>query len=222
MLIVIDGIDAVPDSTGILSFISDLPSTARVLITTREEDFYHCLRLGTLSERESVILAASLAKERGVELSSESASSLLQATGGVPLAIAYAVGLLALHYPIEIILEEIARPDGDMTRYCFGHVRDRLAESVAYKLVMALALFPSEVSRDDLIPTAGLEADRVASAKALATLQRLSLVNERDGRLSMLPLTRAYALAELSAHPAFEAEARKRLESWKVRRRASL
>jgi LuxR family glucitol operon transcriptional activator len=48
----------------------------------------------------------------------------------------------------------------------------------------------------------------------LVQLQQLSLINQREGRCGMLPLTREYALAELAAHPEFERDARERWVQW--------
>jgi LuxR family glucitol operon transcriptional activator len=79
---------------------------------------------------------------------------------------------------------------------------------------MALAMFAKHPVREVLAYTAGLTNDFFAVEEGLARLQGLSLVSLQEGRCSMLPLTREYALAELAIHSEFEREARERWVTW--------
>ena len=74
---------------------------------------------------------------------------------------------------------------------------------------MAMAMFLKNPIREAIAYTAGLAADANAVEDGLAQLLQLSLISQHEGRYRMLPLTREYALTELSTCSEFERKARR-------------
>jgi LuxR family glucitol operon transcriptional activator len=84
----------------------------------------------------------------------------------------------------------------------------------AHKLLMAMAMFLKDPVREAIAYTAGLAADANAVEDGLAQLLQLSLISQHEGRYRMLPLTREYALTELSTCSEFERKARRQWVEW--------
>jgi len=214
-LLIVDNLETVEDRETIL----DLPVTtsrprSKVVITTREQALFSPIRLEHLPEEEGLQLILHEAQEKNVALDETQAQALYQRTGGVPAAMVYAVGQIAAGHSVEAVLELVAQASGDVARFCFEGSIAPLRGQPAHHLLMAIAMFPKRPLQEAVIHVAGLAADPLTADDGLARLQQLSLVNQREGRYSMLPLTREYALAELAAHPAFEREAREQWIGW--------
>ncbi len=213
-LLIVDNLETVQERDAILSFLYDLPPSVKVIVTTREQALFVPIRLQQLTEEEGLELIHHHAQEKGITLDEAKARALYARTGGVPAAIVYAVGQIAAGYSVATVLGRIAQATGDVARFCFETSITPLRGRPAHQLLMAIAMFPKRPLREAATFVAGLSGDPLAAEEGLARLQQLSLVTYRDGRYSMLPLTREYALAELAAHPEFEKEARERWVQW--------
>lgn len=216
-LLIVDNLETVEDREDILSFLYDLPSPVKVIITTREQALFSPIRLDQLSEEESLQLIRHESQEKGITLTDEQIHALHQRLGGIPAAIVYTVGQLAAGHSIEVVLQRVTQASGDVARFCFEGSVAPLRGQPAHRLLMSIAMFPKRALREAVIAVAGLGHDPIAADEGLARLQQLSLIGHRDGRYSMLPLTREYALAELAAHPDFERDARERWINWYVK-----
>jgi hypothetical protein len=80
--------------------------------------------------------------------------ALYKVTGGIPVAISYAIGQLANGYPIQEVLGGMSQSQGDIARFCFETSVKLLEGQVAHKLLMALALFPVPALQDALVQVA--------------------------------------------------------------------
>lgn len=209
-LLIVDNLETMVEQDEIIGFLYDLPPSVKVLITTRKREGFAPIRLHQLPLDEGLTLLKHQAQEKQVALTSEQMNDLYNATGGVPAAIIYAVGQIASGYSVARILSRLRDHTGDVARFCFAHTMTLLRGQPAHHLFMAMALFPKRPLREAVIEVAGLTTDPIAAEDGLAQLQRFSLANAQEGRFQMLPLTREYGLAELAAHPKFEAEARER------------
>lgn len=167
-----------------------------------------------MPEEDGLCLIRHEAKEKGVSLSDKNSQALYKMTGGIPVAISYAIGQLANGYPIQEVLGGVSKSTGDVARFCFETSVKPLEGQTAHKLLMALALFPMPALQDALVQVAAPNTENNIINNDLARLRGLSLVRQENNRYSMLPLTREYAFGELSARPEFEAEARERWISW--------
>ncbi|WP_017720782.1 NB-ARC domain-containing protein [Kamptonema formosum] len=213
-LLIVDNMETVQDTENIVTFLYDLPSNVKVVLTTREQIVHVPIRLTNLSPEEGQELIRQQADEKGIAFSDEESKRLYERTGGVPLAIVYAIGQVCSGYPLESVLEGLASNTGDVAEFCFKESVQGMRGQPPHKLLMSLAIFSDPPIRDAVAEVAGLTADPAAANRGLARLQQLSLVTQKDGRYSMLSLTREYALAELAAYPDFEKEARERWVKW--------
>ena len=214
-LLIVDNLETVQDKDEILNFLDELSPSVKVVITTRERVITHSvIRLAQLQKEDALQLLAHAANEQKVSLSHQEMEAIYDHIGGIPAALIYTIGQIAAGYALERVLERVVSPDGDVARFCFEGSVVPLREQPAHMLLMAAAMFPKRPSRESVIATAGLSNDPIQADEGLARLQQLSLISQREGRYTILPLTREYALAELSAHAKFEVGARERWLSY--------
>lgn len=215
-LLIVDNLETVEDQEAVLSFLYDLPRPTKAVVTTRHRvvQLLAPIRMENLPERDGLDLITCHAEANQVTLTQDHALDLYHCSNGIPAAIVYAVGQIAAGHSAEAILDRVSQARGDVARFCFEGSVTPLQGQPAHYLLMALAMFPKRPLREAVIHVAGLTADPIAADNGLARLRQLSLVSQREGRYTMLSLTREYALAELAAHPHFEREARERWVAW--------
>lgn len=214
VLLIVDNLETLETQRDVLAFLYDLPATVKVVITSCERAVMDVsIRLEPLPEDEGIQLIEHQANIKNVQLSQEDAQRLYQATGGIPAAIVYAVGQLANGYLLADVLPRLTLAESDFCRFYFEQSLKPLRGQSAHLLLMALALFPQPASREAIAQVALADTDTDA-ADGLARLHQLSLITLQDGRYTMLPLTRDYALAELQSNPDFEHTARQRWVNW--------
>lgn len=222
-LLIVDNFEAIEeeDKHNILSFLYELPSTVKSVITSREQQvIYVTIRLNNLSEQDSLKLIQQQVQEKDIELLDEEQQRLLQASGGIPLVIVYAIGLLANSWSLEAILQSLQSQylnteDNDLACFLFQQSVDELKESPAYKLLLALSIFQTAPQKHTLISVAGLDKLSPSAINThLLTLQRLSLIRQHNQRYGMLALTREYALAKLNHDLDFKQETCARFYDW--------
>lgn len=215
-LLIVDNLETMTEKQEIVSFLYRLPPQVKVVMTTRERALFSPIRLEELVEEEALNLIKKEVHEKGAALSTEQAFTLYRRIGGVPAALVYSIGQIASGHSIKTVLDRVLKANGDVAHFCFeGSIRP-LRGSSTHKLLMAMAMFPKHPLREAIAHTAGLIAEPNEVEDGLAQLQQLSLVTQQEGRYKMLPLTREYALAELTAYPEFEREARKRWVEWYI------
>jgi len=219
-LLIVDNLETVENKQDISDFLYDLPPSVKTVMTTREGIDGIPIRLTVMPESDSLSLVQHQAGEMGVFLPPEDSKTLYQLTGGLPIAIDYAIGQLACGYSLREIQARIPNSGGDVARFCFESSVQSLLRRPAYWLLIAMALFPMPTVREALVEVAIPDSDPHTAEDALVQLQILSLISQEksspDGhsRYNMLTLTREYVLVELKANPDFEQEARERWVNW--------
>jgi len=213
-LLIVDNLETVTDQEAVLAFLHELPPKVKVVITTRKQIIFVPVRLTPMSEQDGLTLIQHEAQEKGVELEEHDRQQLYQATGGIPVAISYAIGQLASGYSVGEVLQVLKQPTGDVAQFCFANSVQSLQGTPAHYLLMASTLFPTPALPDALIQAAVPQVDGNIIQQELARLRGLSLVKQDHRRYSILPLTREYALAELTAYPEFGRDARQRWLNW--------
>jgi LuxR family glucitol operon transcriptional activator len=212
-LLIVDNLETLEDQEAVLSFLYELPSTVKVVITTRVRGAFGVpIYLECLPLDEGVRLIQHQAQEQSIQLKTEQFQVIYQKTSGLPLGIVYAIGQLSV-YGIcdDIVTTRLTQANSDLAQYCFEDSIQRLKGQPAHRLLMVLALFAKSASPEAIAQISLLEAEPF---NALAQLYRLRLVMQREERYDMHPLTREYAIAELKANPEFEKQARERWVNW--------
>ncbi|MGK7901447.1 MAG: NB-ARC domain-containing protein [Hormoscilla sp.] len=216
-LLIVDNMETVEDEEKdkVVAFLSNLPHSAKAVITTREHvPLFSPIRLNSLPKEESLQLIDQQASEKGVTLSQEESEELYNRFGGIPVALIYLIGQLASGYPLKRILERSVSLPEDIARFCFDGSVQPLREQPAHKLLMSVAIFSDAAVWDAVAEVAGLKMEPDKVDKGFVKLQRLSLVHQKEGRYGMLSLTREYVFTELAQNPEFEKEARERWVNW--------
>ncbi|MCC5619635.1 ATP-binding protein [Nostoc sp. CHAB 5836] len=215
-LLIVDNMETIEDRSGVIEFLYNLPIGVKVVITTRERIALLPISLQNLTLDDSLQLIQQQAQEKGITLNDEESRQLYGHTGGIPLAIVYAIGQVSSGYSLNSVLERLASATGDVARFCFEQSVQGITGQPAHKLLMSLAIFPNSPTQAAVAEVAGLTTAPDSNNDGLALLQRLSLVNQNSEtkRYEMLSLTREYALAKLAANPDFEREARRRWVRW--------
>lgn len=212
VLLIVDNLETVEDRDAVLALVYELPSTVKVIVTTREPAPFFTLRLDSLLPEDALDLIFHQVEEKDLELTPEAAEELYQKTTGLPAAIVYTIGQLAVGSTIEEIIERLARATDDVSRYCFEGSVKLLSESAHY-LLMALALFPQAALREAIAKVSAID-EPITLADSLAHLRKLSLIKQIEERYTMLPATRSYVFAQLDNAPEFTREARKFWLDW--------
>jgi alkylated DNA nucleotide flippase Atl1 len=214
-LLIVDNMETIEDREKVIAFLYDLPVHVKIVLTTRVHIALLPISLRHLPLEDGLKLIQQQAAEKGLNINSYDSLCLYQRTGGIPLAIVYAIGQVSSGYPLSFVLEKLASATGDVARFCFEQAVQGMKEQAPHKLLMALAIFPDSPTQPAIAEVAGLKAVPDSVNDGFARLLQLSLVNSnQEGRYEMLSLTRQYALAELAAESDFAEEARRRWVGW--------
>jgi Effector-associated domain 4/NB-ARC domain len=217
-LLVVDNLETVDDEA-VIEFLQELPAPTKAIITTRHRiDVAYPVRLVGMKWEESKILIEQECLKKEVELTEEQKRKLHDRTGGLPLAIVWSIAEIGFGHSIDSILVRLGNPKGDIARFCFESVVDKIRNRDAYKLLLALALCGNTGSREELGYVAGFDNDLISKDEGLVELEKLSLVNKKADRFSILPLTREYAEHELVLNSSFTSEAVDRLIYYHLKR----
>jgi NB-ARC domain len=211
VLLVIDNIEDIGDDI-LLSFLSELPPPTKALVTTRPRiGVGREIQLSGLTKASTLELIRYEAAARDVKLDEGASTALHSTTGGVPLAVVWSIAQLTLGYGFDRVLRRVGRDDGDVVRFSFESAIAGIRGTPAHLVLMAVALFASDASREAVGYVAGLNDDSEALEDAIAKLVRLSLARAEGGRISILPLTKQYVSGELTESADFTNNARRRL-----------
>jgi tetratricopeptide (TPR) repeat protein/transcriptional regulator with XRE-family HTH domain len=216
VLLFLDNLETVDDPQ-VLRFLRDLPPPTKAIATMRfHEDMPYPIRLSKLDEEAARELALQECEARSITLDDVAMNRLLTYTRGIPLAIWWAIGLLAMEgYTIKATLDRLANPTSDLQRFIFGEVlvRLRVRWPEALEVLLALTFFDLDdgATTEALAATTDLALPAVEQAQQRLLNLNLISRHQSGGRFTMLPLTRDFAQQELS--PEWEAAARER---WSV------
>ncbi|GAB4472000.1 MAG: tetratricopeptide repeat protein [Elainellaceae cyanobacterium] len=243
-LLIVDNLDTLDETQAVLSFLyCELPPTVKAIVTTRQQSNFVPIRLTAMPESEALLLIELEAAEKKVTLTEAEAQQFVRRTGGIPVAIHYAIGQMVSSYSVAYVLDNLLKADSDVSRFCFEASVSLLRDRPAHQLLMALTFFPAPVHRNVLVHVALLDQkahfgihssecfddfecskadvknldslqDPRLIEQAFAQLCELSLIIQNGDRYTMLPLTQEYAIAELKQHSGFEQAAREMWVRW--------
>ena len=223
-LLIIDNMETILDQEqeAITSFLADLPRTTQAIITYRgRKGMFKTIKIAQLSQEESFQLIKQEATNKAIKITDYQANMLFKHFGGIPVALIYAVGQRAIGYSLKKVLglseHHSKKMPVHLANFLFKRSVEPLRGNPAHKLLMSLTFFQTTPSKDALITVAGLNTEPIDVEEGLAQLQQLSLIWEENQRYHILPITRQYALDELTKHSEFLEIARNRWVEWYVR-----
>jgi tetratricopeptide (TPR) repeat protein len=208
-LLILDNFESLSklEQRDILDFLRNSPMTLKVIITSRERvSEGQIIRLQGLSFEESNALLDWEARQKHIHLTRDQSKYLIDLTGGLPLALLWVQGQIAvLGYSVTQVLDKLSLDaDIPILQYCFNHSWNLLGHADAKKLLFILALQPEAVSRAALKEIGGIE-DNDSFENALSELLQLSLIEyEHDNDyFSILPLTRRFIRSQFVSNRKF-------------------
>lgn len=199
VLLIVDNLETMLDDR-VSSFLRQVPESTSVLATSRVRyDLGSQFRLKPLGQEDSVELIRELEQIKQARLTDLQRIQLFELSGGIPLAMVWTVALISHGYEPSSILDSLAESKSDILEFCFSKAWRLLENRSAEQLLLALAFFSSSASRTALGYVAGVEGPEIDNEIAL--LERLSLLDVDEDRLSALPMTKAYLVNYLSQRP---------------------
>jgi tetratricopeptide (TPR) repeat protein len=222
-LLVLDNFESLSknEQRDILDFLRRSPITLKVVITSRERvSEGQVIRLQGLSFEESHALLEWDAQQKNIHLTKDQSKYLVDLTGGLPLALLWVQGQIAvLGYSVTQVLDKLSLDaDIPILQYCFNHSWNLLGQSDAKKLLYILALQPDPISRFALQEIAGILTNE-HYANEISHLLQLSLIDHEHDKdhFSILPLTRRFVRTQFPHDRKFIKQAEARITQYYVK-----
>jgi tetratricopeptide (TPR) repeat protein len=208
-LLVLDNFESLSknEQMGILDFLRRSPITLKILITSRERVAEgQIIRLQGLSFLESNALLEWDAQQKNIQLTTDQNKYLVDLTGGLPLALLWVQGQIAvLGYSVTQVLDKLSLDaDIPILQYCFNHSWNMLRHNNEKRVLFVLALQPDAVSRDALQEITEIDDDDEFET-SVSDLLQLTLIEHEAGKdyFSILPLTRKYIRTQFTSDRVF-------------------
>ncbi|HET6823058.1 MAG TPA: tetratricopeptide repeat protein [Anaerolineales bacterium] len=208
-LLVLDNFESLSknEQRDILDFLRRSPITLKVAITSRERvSEGQIIRLQGLSFEESNALLEWDAQQKNIHLTKDQNKYLVELTGGLPLALLWVQGQIAvLGYSVTQVLDKLSLDtEIPILQYCFNHSWNLLRHNNEKKILFILALLPEAVSRTALKEISGIE-DADSFDNSISDLLQLSLIDHETDRdyFSILPLTRRFIRTQFAGDRKF-------------------
>jgi tetratricopeptide (TPR) repeat protein len=221
-LLVLDNFESLSknEQRDVLEFLRNSPMTLKVVITSRERVAEgQIIRLQGLSFEESHALLDWESQQKHIHLTKDQSKQLIDLTGGLPLALLWVQGQIAvLGYSVTQVLDKLSLDaDIPILQYCFNHSWNLLGRADAKKLLFILALQPDAVSRAALKESGGIESND-GFENAISELLQLSLVEHEHDRdyFSILPLTRRFIRSQFAGNRKFIKQAELKIAQYYV------
>ena len=222
-LLVLDNFESLSrnEQREIIDFLRRSPITLKVVITSRERvSEGQIIRLQGLSFEESHALLKWDAQQKNIQLTKDQNKYLVDITGGLPLALLWVQGQIAvLGYSVTQVLDKLSLDtDIPILQYCFNHSWNLLRHNNEKKLLFVLALQPEAVSRVALKEIAGIE-DADSFDNAISDLLQLTLIEHVSGRdyFNILPLTRRFIRTQFVSDRKFIKQAELKIAQYYVK-----
>ena len=210
-LLIIDNFESINDPC-VDAFLRELPAPTKAIITSRFRfDAAYPVRLTEIGQTAAVNLISHEAERKQVQLDDQQKKELADHTNGIPLAIVWSIGQVAMGESAASVIARLDSDTNDIVRYCYEGIASRIKGRDSHRLLLALSMFDVDASPEALGSISGLGENGIRCDAGLAELETLSLVSRTPHRYAMLPLTRQFS-TQLR-----EAEANESLEqSWKT------
>jgi hypothetical protein len=208
-LIVVDGLEAVPEADSLIEELSQIASCTnmKVLITSRtrfsEHQYIRHYEITPASETDALQLIRAFAEELGIravyEAPPEELHWVAAAADGNPLVIKWIVNQLAA-IPLRQVLSDLSQATGS-ARALYEFIYRRTWETLsdpAQNVLMAIAQSPdSEITWDSLLNSTNLSpAVLNRSLRELVTSLLIPISARLDPLYQISSITRAFTLAE--------------------------
>jgi tetratricopeptide (TPR) repeat protein len=189
-LLIVDNLETVEDQA-VIDFLRELPAPTKAIVTTRHRiDVAYAIRLTGMPWAEAARIIQNESAAKGIQLDEVDAQKLFERTGGIPIALVWCIAQMGNGYSIQSVLTRLGQPHSNIAKFIFENALNAIVDTSAQTILYAIAQFRSGTTREALGYIA--ELPELDLDDGLAQLQKLSLVNQLNGRFDILPLTRHF------------------------------
>lgn len=216
-LLIIDNLELVKgtEKDKILLFLSNLPEKVQAVITTREKvNFYSSISLGGLLKEAGIELIEQEAKKKDVVLNPNESLEIYNFTDGIPLAIIYAIGLKKVKKTNNLSDKLSDKLSEDKTYLLFKQLLEQLDHRLEYQILNSLSFFSDSSSIEALAAIADITPNSVEIKAAINKLEDLFLIECKEERYSIHPVTCEYLVKEFIQDINFEKDTRDKWVKW--------
>jgi len=216
-LLILDNLETTENPRRLLSFVRSLPQSVKVILTSRTRfGIGKTIALDYLPAEPSFSLIEHQAEKKLVALRPSQTKEIYQLSGGLPLAMAYSIGYLAVYGKLPALgRSSTTQQPSEMARYCVEASLKQLQDEAAYKLLMAATLFSGKFSDEAAAYVAGLPYNTLGDCQEFASLYRLSLVNKLSPtHYSLHSLTQEFIRLKFDEDKGFKQSAQDRWVEW--------
>lgn len=201
-LLIIDNIETILDSK-VFGFIEQIPSSTVVLLTSRfERAIGRTMRLQPLSQEDAIMLGEEMSRAKNLSLSRSQIENLSRVTGRLPFGMVLAISLIRTGYNADEIISSLDLFFEDaLLKFLFDKAWEKIQGQIAEDIIEVLTFFPGGASQEAVESILNIAQKRKLVDHDLVILENLSLIDRTNGKLSILPFTRAYFTARLSEQP---------------------
>jgi len=199
VLLFLDGVERL-DTPALLAFLAALPANTYALLTSRcHLNLPRPLRLRPLATPVAVELTTLACAQYNLSLTSEEMARLTAGTYGLPLALTWAIGRMALYGDtVEIVLHHVDDPHADLQVFLFEEFITQLQteDPLTYRVLTTLTTFSlaTPVPVADLAARTGITLD--AARGGLQHLTNWYVGNfTPDGDFNLHPLVYRFVRA---------------------------
>jgi tetratricopeptide (TPR) repeat protein len=199
-LLVVDNLETVTDQE-VMQFLRDIPEPSKALVTSRHRigQGERVIRLEGFDSVEAIKFIRQEAEHAAATMLINSGTKelreIVESTGGIPLAIKWVVGQVALGRRVSEAIERIKVLGSAPLEFCFRETFDLLSDP-AKLLLKSIPLFSNPVSSIEFVAVTELPIHQVE--EGLVELVRVSMFNLDPSstdlpRYYALPMTRYFA-----------------------------
>lgn len=219
-LLIVDSFEAIAEPERVLAFLYELPATVKVLITSRQRlPCPQSIHLDPLDSPTVLHWLEAYGAERAWPWPAHQYRSLVEAAGGLPGAIDWALGQLTAGQSMQWVIAQLHQPDHWVAQFYCQNAIESLRDTLAGKLLAVLSWFAESIEVAALAQVAGVALDATATMAALGDLAKQSIVTiTPDGCYRLPSLLRRYIAARCAQILAPEAVeiARDRWIQWAI------
>ncbi|WP_310427267.1 NB-ARC domain-containing protein [Chamaesiphon sp. VAR_48_metabat_135_sub] len=210
-LLIFDNFDTDENYYALRQAIHRLPASTRILVGSRQvfDRNYHLYELQFLAPTDAEKLIRDRLRKRQCKLTDRQIDLIVKYTGGLPLAIEFTVGLVAIPgrdvRDLERFFSSNPYPQ-NLLDYCLEQSIKQLRQNRpdwGYQIIQAIALFPDSAPREALIKLTKLTKITTGFDRSIEQLLDLSLIiSVEQDRYTLHPVVRAYLNNILISQPA--------------------
>jgi len=194
-LLILDNFETIKDDE-IISFLYDIPSSSKVLITTRHKmDRCVSVRLASFNNSDAIKFTTMYSRNNGISVSDEQQNLLMLAAEGNPLALEWGILQIGAGLDISTVLDRVKNPEDDVAKYLLLNAIEEIKDTSAYQVFLLVGLFPNAITKMEAMKILSLTLLEVDLA--FSKLLKLGLVSKTENEYEILSLTKEVISSQL-------------------------